>query len=441
MVKNGKYVQKKSPVSPWMIIVIPAVIMVFAIGILFFVQKSNGRNVETQTYDTAYTTGEIRQTLVTTESDETVATEQLVQSYSTSTYSLNGIEYTLPVDWTVKNSSERMAVYRIDGNEMNLLVVESEDIPAIMKIDVGGNSILDKENIANHYGINSSIDCTVTSQAWTNGAYYDYCDTLFSSNAKLTDGTPDLRIGRSDVFAYNENSSVFAISILSYNSSDLSYLDTMVTEAASLFEKTPFISSPVDQPASNLVEAAYNTACSLSIDQLDKKYSSFSGTTSYYYGELIIQNEDVEWLNSSRNTNKTLNQGALYRTIAKYLAGYSMKLNNGSAYCEILTGKPWIDNSTFEPLAKNAATFIVTDAREQLKSIMRKFQSLQSVTGQFDFETGKLGKYTFDIPDLTKCAEEMQISEEMLGYIFALLEEFAPSISFNGNSVYFEYAS
>lgn len=436
--KNGeKYAQKKSPVSLWMIVVMLTMIIMFTIGILFFVQKSNGRNVETQTYDTAYTAEEIWETQVTTESDETVAMEQIVQAHSTSTYSLNGIEYTLPVNWTVKSSSERMAAYRIDGNEMNLLIVESEDIPAIMKIDVGGNSILNKEDIANHYGINSSIDCTVTSQAWTNGAYYDYCDTLFSSNAKLTDGTPDLRTGRSVVFAYNGNSSVFAISILSYNSSDLSYLDTMVTEAVSLFEKN----SPVVQPASNLVEAAYNTACSLSIDQLDKKYSSFSGTTSYYYGELIIQNEDVEWLNSSRNTNKTLNQGALYRTIAKYLAGYSMKLNNGSAYCEILTGKQWIDNSTFEPLAKNAATFIVTDATEQLKSIMRKFQSLQSVTGQFDFEAGKLGKYTFDIPDLTKCAEEMQISEEMLGYIFALLDEFAPSISFNENSVHFEYAS
>lgn len=437
MKNSGKYAQKKSPVSLWMIVVMLTMIIVFTIGILFFVQKSNGRNVETQTYDTAYTTEEIWETQVTTESDETVAMEQIVQAHSTSTYSLNGIEYTLPVNWTVKSSSERMAAYRIDGNEMNLLIVESEDIPAIMKIDVGGNSILNKEDIANHYGINSSIDCTVTSQAWTNGAYYDYCDTLFSSNAKLTDGTPDLRTGRSVVFAYNENSSVFAISILSYNSSDLSYLDTMVTEAVSLFEKN----SPVVQPASNLVEAAYNTACSLSIDQLDKKYSSFSGTTSYYYGELIIQNEDVEWLNSSRNTNKTLNQGALYRTIAKYLAGYSMKLNNGSAYCEILTGKQWIDNSTFEPLAKNAATFIVTDATEQLKSIMRKFQSLQSVTGQFDFEAGKLGKYTFDIPDLTKCAEEMQISEEMLGYIFALLDEFAPSISFNENNVHFEYAS
>ena len=433
----GKCAQKKSPVSLWMIVVMLTMIIVFTIGILFFVQKSNGRNVETQTYDTAYTTEEIQEPQVTTESDETVAMEQIVQAHSTSTYSLNGIEYTLPVNWTVKSSSERMAAYRIDGNEMNLLIVESEDIPAIMKIDVGGNSILNKEDIANHYGINSSIDCTVTSQAWTNSAYYDYCDTLFSSNAKLTDGTPDLRTGRSVVFAYNENSSVFAISILSYNSSDLSYLDTMITEAVSLFEKN----SPVVQPASNLVEAAYNTACSLSIDQLDKKYSSFSGTTSYYYGELIIQNEDVEWLNSSRNTNKTLNQGALYRTIAKYLAGYSMKLNNGSAYCEILTGKQWIDNSTFEPLAKNAATFIVTDATEQLKSIMRKFQSLQSITGQFDFEAGKLGKYTFDIPDLTKCAEEMQISEEMLGYIFALLDEFAPSISFNENSVHFEYAS
>lgn len=454
MVNSEKYAQKKSHVSLSIIVITIAVIMVFDLAVLVLMQKGSGRNVETQMYDSTYTAEKImKKAIVTTEPDKSMATEQIVQSnsasiyflneveYPLSAYSLNGIEYSLPVDWTVKSSNERMAVYRIDGSETNLLIVQSEDIPAIMKIDVGSSSILNEKDIANHYGINSSIDCTVTSQTWTNRAYYDYCDTLFSSNAKLKDGSPDLRIGRSVVFAYNANNSVFAISVLSYNSGDLSYLDRMVTEAVSLFENIPFINSPADQPASNRVEMAYNTACALSINQLDRRYNTFTRTTQYYYGDLLILKDDVEWLNSSRNINKVLNQGALYRTIAKNLAGYSMKLNNGSAYCEVLTGKQWVDDSTFEPLAKNASTFIVTDATAQLTSIMRKFQSLKSVTGQFGFEVGRLGKYTFDIPDLTVCAEEMQISEEMLGYVFALLDEFAPSISFSGNSVHFEYAS
>lgn len=81
---------------------------------------------------------------------------------------------------------------------------------------------------------------------------------------------------------------------------------------------------PSEQATICRVESAYNAACSLSADKLNKKYSSFLGETRYFYSDLIIQSEDVSWLENPLNTKKVLHQGALYRTIAKNLAGYFM---------------------------------------------------------------------------------------------------------------------
>ena len=81
---------------------------------------------------------------------------------------------------------------------------------------------------------------------------------------------------------------------------------------------------------------------------------------------MIIQSEDVEWLKASLNTGKILNQGALYRSVAKYLDGFAVGLNDGSDYALLLCGQPWKGKASFEPYVKNAATFIVTAPQEQL---------------------------------------------------------------------------
>lgn len=72
---------------------------------------------------------------------------------------------------------------------------------------------------------------------------------------------------------------------------------------------------------------------------------------------------------------------------------------------------------------------------------MQKFESLKSVSGQYDYDYGKLGKYSLDISDMSDCAKEMQISDVMLGYIFAMLDEYAVEISFNKNSCHIKYES
>ena len=83
--------------------------------------------------------------------------------------------------------------------------------------------------------------------------------------------------------------------------------------------------------------------------------------------------------------------------------------------------------------ADNASEFIIEEG-QALPAIMKKLQTLNCVSGVFDFENWK---YAFTISDLTECAKEMMISEEMLGYILAELSEYAPEVSFDGNSYSF----
>lgn len=190
--------------------------------------------------------------------------------------------------------------------------------------------------------------------------------------------------------------------------------------------------SSTEISTTSIVENTYNTACNLTIDDLDEE-ASFSGTRHYYKG-LIIQSDDEEWLTSSRNTEHTLSQGAIYRTIASYLEGFSMGWNDGRTYAEIMTGVEWTSQADFEPYATNASGFICTD--DMLTNIMKKFETVSCVNGEFDHENKT---YHIFISDLANCAEEMMISEEMLGYIFAMLDEYAPTISFDGNTCTLDY--
>ena len=198
--------------------------------------------------------------------------------------------------------------------------------------------------------------------------------------------------------------------------------------------ETGQVSEEVPAESISTVESAYSEACSLTMDDLEVTPSPLAGTTFYYYRRLAIQPEDVEWLTDSWNTEQSLNQGALYRSVARYLEGFEVGINSGENYAELLCGIEWSSREEFDPYATNAAEFICYD--DSLERIMKKLETVSCVSGDFDYENGK---YDFVISNLTDCANEMMISEEMLGYIFAWLEEYAPEISFDGNSCTFAY--
>lgn len=177
----------------------------------------------------------------------------------------------------------------------------------------------------------------------------------------------------------------------------------------------------------------YNAAINLSKEQLTDTGRGYS------YRGLDLLSEDCDWIDSGLNKKGTVNQGAVYRKMAKLLVGFNMHMNDYEDYAEILLGFTPKTRDDFVPYANNAMTFITE--KKELQNIMKKFESVKCVKGSFNYKFGTLGKYSFRIKNLKDCAEEMQISEEMLGYILAMLDEYAPTIKFDGEECKISYES
>ena len=180
------------------------------------------------------------------------------------------------------------------------------------------------------------------------------------------------------------------------------------------------------------VYQSFITATNLCAEDLTKKSSS-AGVAYYYKGHPLLS-EDAEWIENPINKEGTVNQGAIYRKIAKLLAGFNMFLNDGSDYCELLTGMAYSNRDAFLPYVSNASEFICME--NGLYHTLKKFEKTESVSGTFDFSNNT---FHFVIDDLTSCAVQMQISEEMLGYVLAMMDEYAFSFTFNGNSCSVDY--
>lgn len=203
------------------------------------------------------------------------------------------------------------------------------------------------------------------------------------------------------------------------------------TEASDSIAET---SIPEAEPP--VVSATYSTyITATTLTKADLKIENTATGTKYYYQDLPLLSEDVEWIENSINKEGTVNQGAIYRKLAKLLEGYAMNMNNGSSYSKYIFGET-IPADEFANRAEDVSEFITNE--DALYHVLKKFESLECVVGEFDYANNH---WVFTIADLTQCAEEMQISEEMLGYIFAMLDEYAPTIIFDGNSCIFEYKS
>ena len=208
--------------------------------------------------------------------------------------------------------------------------------------------------------------------------------------------------------------------------------DTNKTEPAQ-----PEITEP--EQTSISVEQAYNTAINLTRNDLTRK--SEGGSVKYYFKNLpgSLLQEDVDWLENSINKDGTVNQGAIYRKMAKLLDGYSSHIANYKDFSDVLIGFVPETVSDFDPYAQNAMTFICSN--NSLKEIMKALETVSCVSGSFEYDSNTLGVYDFEISDLSICASEMKISQEMLGYTLAFLTEYAPEITFTGNACHISYVS
>lgn len=200
------------------------------------------------------------------------------------------------------------------------------------------------------------------------------------------------------------------------------------TEISSLSTTTTTtVTTTIAAPAKSETEIYYDTVCNLDIYDVQERKSSMTGTIFHYYKGLPIQTEDEEWLNTSWNTEKSIEAGAIYRSVAAAMEGFELGLNNGSYYSSLVSGKSGLSKEELTPYIANASTFI--NREDSKNKLLRKLESVSCVQGTFDYESGN---FHFVINDTQKCAQEMMISEEMLGYCFGILSEYGAEISFDG---------
>lgn len=148
-----------------------------------------------------------------------------------------------------------------------------------------------------------------------------------------------------------------------------------------IIETTEATTATITADNNSVTYTAFYAATNMTRNELTTKVGK-SGT-SYFYKDIELLSEDVEWITNPINKEGTVNQGAIYRKMAKLLAGFNMFLNDGSNYCELLTGMPYSNRDDFAGYASNAGEFICME--EELYHILKKFESVEAASGTFDF--------------------------------------------------------
>lgn len=207
------------------------------------------------------------------------------------------------------------------------------------------------------------------------------------------------------------------------------------TEPETNSEITESSKERVDETETNQTSAVYDAYIEAST--LTRGDLTITDSGRHEYNDLCLSDRDDEWVNSSRNKSGTVEAGALYRSIAAILEGfYELKMIYGSWAVNTFPLIFGIEKpDTWEECKKyvdNASTFITNE--DSWMSILKKIEQLSCVEGNFDF---KNYEFNFKINDLSLAAEEMGITETMLGYSLARLKELAPETKFVGNTYSF----
>ena len=208
-------------------------------------------------------------------------------------------------------------------------------------------------------------------------------------------------------------------------------------------ESTSTGSSATDTNASqkeeaiiSAVEEAYNKATNLTKSDLTKGYA-IGDFSTWEYKSISLTYEDCEFINADYNSKGKVNQGAIYRALADSLQDLikldaqnkSVKYKDDAA---ILLGAVPETQEAFISIAGKVSAFITAD--DSLINVMKAFESVESIDGTFDYSSNK---YEFVISDVAVCADELGISDEMLGYILALFNEYPADIVFENNTCRF----
>ena len=167
----------------------------------------------------------------------------------------------------------------------------------------------------------------------------------------------------------------------------------------------------------------------LNATNLDKSQIQMDSSNGYSFNGIDIADEEIEWLED----------GAIYRSIAKQLEDFYLEKDLYENWGETTVEKVWgfEKPQTWDELRPYIdETILLISRKQSVGEILSTFQNLSCVEGTFDYANGE---FDFIIHDLTEAATQLRITEEMLGYILAYLEEYGPTTQFNQNSYTCEY--
>lgn len=177
------------------------------------------------------------------------------------------------------------------------------------------------------------------------------------------------------------------------------------------------------------VQLAYETAIDIDVSDLD-----VSPTGTYSYKGMNVLRSDVDGLIGTK-----LGQGAIYNGIAKQLDGFYVFGEDmygmwNSSISKTVFGfaklDSWDEMRNYVDRAK-----LMIDLNYPVGEILSEFHDLSVSSGSFDFENRE---FDFQIDNLEIAARELDITEEMLGYIFAMLDVYGATTEFDGNECAFQ---
>ncbi len=177
----------------------------------------------------------------------------------------------------------------------------------------------------------------------------------------------------------------------------------------------------------SVVQVSYSEVTNLTVADLEVNNGP-NGKRYIFKGYLFVDS-DNDWINNKQNKDGSVEDGAVYRKIAYMLEGYDMGMTRLTKFSDDLFGITTDDNDKLAPYVTRMSKYVVTG--QALPAIMQEFSTLKSVEGTYDFDNWK---FELTIVDVRECAKELEISENALGYVLAMLNEYGATINFEGVS-------
>ncbi|MCM1221141.1 MAG: hypothetical protein NC548_42330 [Lachnospiraceae bacterium] len=329
-------------------------------------------------------------------------------------YTINHIKFSVPNTYKVLNEKNNMITFQVTDDDKDRLIIKSEKIPAIMKVNTGGeNCVLTKEDTVEYGSLSLG---NVTKSEWLKNFDFECFDAYF-------DREDDERNGRYIVIPINENDAYFTALAMTKDKDKLSCVENVI-KTINVEDLTKCLKENGNTKNSD-TQKYYDIAVNLTKDDC-----TVDSLGSLKYGNIVL-NSQYTGLESVFSDGKNIERSCIYLTLQGCLTFFSMGNSWQNYMPYIMSDVP----KSKEECADYVDEFLTWMTDSWLApSCFEKFDTLSCVD-----ISEKDNVYICKISDTTKCAEELNISEEMLGYIIAALEDSGTTTKFNGNQCEIEY--